>query len=210
MSDKKIQILFESEPQNECPICLEAILPQALSLTNTCRHQFCLQCLSKWSEVHNSCPRCRQIFSVIISVNHLRYKNDFVVIPILKETIERQELDLRAKELKLSLVELKLQSINKIDEFRQKMENELKRFEKIDKNIGKIDVNANQNNQYFEQILKEVTDFVRFQNVSSNYTQRNHSLSSLRFEPKVIHFEAQLNSDSEQEDNLSQANFYLF
>lgn len=47
-----------------CCICLTEVKNRAL--TDTCRHEFCFDCIRVWSEEHNRCPICRQTYSNII------------------------------------------------------------------------------------------------------------------------------------------------
>ena len=53
-----------------CGICLSEISVQGV--LNSCSHEFCFHCISKWSEVFsnqtkNSCPVCKSRFSSIAS-----------------------------------------------------------------------------------------------------------------------------------------------
>lgn len=47
-----------------CSICLEE--PHNISNINTCKHQFCFDCISRWSKVANTCPLCQVRFEKII------------------------------------------------------------------------------------------------------------------------------------------------
>jgi hypothetical protein len=49
-----------SSDANKCPICLNFIANR--SLTDTCLHEFCFDCINEWSLQHNRCPSCRQIY----------------------------------------------------------------------------------------------------------------------------------------------------
>lgn len=50
------------EPEDHsqvCAICLDETYI-GCRLTDTCEHQFCFECLFKWSKVQNLCPLCQQ------------------------------------------------------------------------------------------------------------------------------------------------------
>ncbi|KAJ6247910.1 hypothetical protein M0813_18211 [Anaeramoeba flamelloides] len=48
---------------NDCVICLEKIKVQGR--TSCCEHNFCFDCILKWSKVENHCPICRKTFNNI-------------------------------------------------------------------------------------------------------------------------------------------------
>ena len=64
-----------------CRICLEPIRNR--SLTDTCNHQFCLQCLRSWSERHHICPFCRRVFNNILA--NFRSETEFELIPLPRQ-----------------------------------------------------------------------------------------------------------------------------
>ncbi len=159
MSEANLQISYSIEKSKECPICMNDIPKDQFCATNFCRHWFCYQCLIRWSETHNYCPVCRQINSVIIFINHLKYENDFELIIIdNKETIERKKLNSKRDNLIKRLLEENQIRLKQIEEMRQKLIYELDIHERIKQNIDKITKNDNQNNKFFEQILDEVRD----------------------------------------------------
>lgn len=43
-----------------CTICWDEIRSRAL--TDTCLHQFCFECIRRWSQRHSLCPFCRRVF----------------------------------------------------------------------------------------------------------------------------------------------------
>ncbi|OMJ78627.1 hypothetical protein SteCoe_21504 [Stentor coeruleus] len=48
-----------------CGICLNEITIQGV--INSCRHEFCFDCISKWSDIENKCPVCKVRFLTITS-----------------------------------------------------------------------------------------------------------------------------------------------
>ena len=76
------------EPDSTCPICLRQMDEVAstcedvmeIAVLDSCNHRYCLFCISEWSKVTNTCPKCRQTFVAIDtfsyadSVQYLRQK----------------------------------------------------------------------------------------------------------------------------------------
>jgi len=48
-----------SEPE-ECAICLDSIRVQGI--IDSCKHDFCYDCILKWSSSSNTCPLCKKRF----------------------------------------------------------------------------------------------------------------------------------------------------
>lgn len=46
-----------------CSICLEE--PHYISNIDPCKHQFCFDCITRWSKVANTCPLCQVRFAKI-------------------------------------------------------------------------------------------------------------------------------------------------
>lgn len=46
-----------------CPICMET--PKNKATLDGCSHSFCRKCIVKWSKTENSCPVCRQTFTLV-------------------------------------------------------------------------------------------------------------------------------------------------
>ena len=46
-----------------CPICMET--PKNTATLDGCSHSFCRKCIVKWSKTENSCPVCRQTFTLV-------------------------------------------------------------------------------------------------------------------------------------------------
>jgi len=71
--DKKegVTVLSSSEAKQEepmeCSICYEKVEEQGL--LDSCKHEFCLECISKWAKTSNACPICKQRYSLITSKN---------------------------------------------------------------------------------------------------------------------------------------------
>ena len=64
--------------QQVCQICLEPMTNR--SLTDTCHHSFCLDCLRVWSQTHSYCPLCRHVYRNILA--NFQSETDFQLIPI--------------------------------------------------------------------------------------------------------------------------------
>jgi len=60
--------------EQNCRICLNQITNR--SLTDTCRHQFCFNCLRQWSKRHNKCPFYRRIYRNVL--NNVRSETLFM------------------------------------------------------------------------------------------------------------------------------------
>ncbi|KAI1307571.1 hypothetical protein HDE_00723 [Halotydeus destructor] len=56
--------LAPGEKAGECTICLQAISERAV--LDPCHHEFDVHCLDTWSERHNTCPNCREVYSRIL------------------------------------------------------------------------------------------------------------------------------------------------
>ena len=158
MNDSSVQISTGAANGDNCSICWDPIVKYQMCLTDKCRHRFCYNCIFKWTESHNYCPICQQIFEIIIFVNHLRYENDFELFVIQnKETIERQQLESRREELRRRLVISLNRRIQRSEDLRKQLKENENIIEKIEKCVERLDMNANQNNRYFEVILNEVS-----------------------------------------------------
>ena len=51
----------------ECVICLEAFEPKkarVVALPCDVRHYFHMDCIMMWTQTHNNCPLCKQIFKL--------------------------------------------------------------------------------------------------------------------------------------------------
>lgn len=65
------ELLLSSNAQ--CSICLNTI--STLASPNTCGHDFCKECLMKWTTNYtNQCPLCKKEFFSIISYEHNKRK----------------------------------------------------------------------------------------------------------------------------------------
>ena len=60
----------ENETNNEaqiqevaCHICMEELIDKKAVID--CKHYFCLTCIQKWAEIENTCPYCKQRFTLI-------------------------------------------------------------------------------------------------------------------------------------------------
>nr|ALL26033.1 ubiquitin E3 ligase ICP0 [Canid alphaherpesvirus 1] len=73
-----------ADEEYNCTICLEP--PKNMTVTMSCLHKFCYDCLSEWTKVSNTCPLCKSIIqSMIHSIND---DKEFKEIKIVSESIE--------------------------------------------------------------------------------------------------------------------------
>ena len=49
------------EQCNACAVCL-AVVASPVGRIDCCAHIFCLECITRWSKINNSCPLCKQPF----------------------------------------------------------------------------------------------------------------------------------------------------
>ena len=54
----------------KCVICYD----KKCCITTTCGHQFCDECIGKWTEKNPSCPYCRHVFDQQEQLNIIFYK----------------------------------------------------------------------------------------------------------------------------------------
>ncbi|XP_015585416.1 E3 ubiquitin-protein ligase Topors [Cephus cinctus] len=60
-------------PPPNCSICLGKLVNT--SFTDSCLHQFCFNCLLRWSKIKTECPLCKQTFKSII--HNVRSEEDY-------------------------------------------------------------------------------------------------------------------------------------
>ena len=54
-------------PGRICPICMESLVPGKDCGQLPCGHNtFCFKCIREWAEVTNTCPLCKNRFSIIV------------------------------------------------------------------------------------------------------------------------------------------------
>lgn len=53
--------------EKKCTICLDKI--KQLSQLDTCKHEFCKECIDKWAKVSSQCPLCKENFTKILYFN---------------------------------------------------------------------------------------------------------------------------------------------
>lgn len=53
-------VINESQPIQQCSICLESINVGESCASLPCEHMFHLSCIERWCSSHNSCPMCRR------------------------------------------------------------------------------------------------------------------------------------------------------
>src|ERR1700712_915657 len=118
----------KSEIQNQCPICLEQISNK--SRTDPCSHEFCLDCLRHWSNDHNFCPVCRQVFDRIL--HNFREDNTFDSIAVNnRQSRVRSSLFVQRDVLRENLTRVR----SRVD---QQMETLRQRLGQIDEQLVRI------------------------------------------------------------------------
>ena len=81
-SRQQLQLLTSMPSKSKCPICMCNI--SLLANTNKCKHDFCKECLMKWSkESANVCPICKIRFNKVI----IHLNNQKVEIPVKYKSI---------------------------------------------------------------------------------------------------------------------------
>lgn len=69
-----------------CPICLENMKKEDIIIPNFCRHEFCFDCLIKWSTKNAYCPLCRTFYMALID------KQSNHILPVMKEDTRERNL----------------------------------------------------------------------------------------------------------------------
>lgn len=68
--------------KKSCPICLENVKKEDIIIPNFCSHEFCFNCLIKWSTKNAYCPLCRTFYMALID------KQSNHILPVIKENAE--------------------------------------------------------------------------------------------------------------------------
>ncbi|GIY37505.1 PHD and RING finger domain-containing protein 1 [Caerostris darwini] len=58
-----------NESLKKCPVCLDFFTSETTAKTNACDHEFCVNCIKKWSEHENCCPIDRKKFQKIFTIS---------------------------------------------------------------------------------------------------------------------------------------------
>lgn len=61
-----------SLPLKKCSICLELL--NDTCYLNTCKHEFCSECINTWAKLSSNCPLCKKSFDQIVSFTPLKHK----------------------------------------------------------------------------------------------------------------------------------------
>lgn len=56
-------VMKNKENESECAICLEKVYIR--SILDVCNHEFCKECIFKWSTLSNECPNCKEVYKRI-------------------------------------------------------------------------------------------------------------------------------------------------
>ncbi|XP_011139582.1 E3 ubiquitin-protein ligase Topors [Harpegnathos saltator] len=75
-----------ASPPPNCSICLGKLINT--SFTDSCLHQFCFDCLVKWSKIKTECPLCKQTFKSII--HSVRSEEDYDQYHVPRELAQSQ------------------------------------------------------------------------------------------------------------------------
>lgn len=60
---EQLRLALKDVPQ--CTICTEELIDKKAEI-EPCRHVFCMGCITKWAEIENTCPNCKQEFHKIV------------------------------------------------------------------------------------------------------------------------------------------------
>eukprot|EP00252_Welwitschia_mirabilis_P023977 TRINITY_DN6933_c0_g1_i3.p1 TRINITY_DN6933_c0_g1~~TRINITY_DN6933_c0_g1_i3.p1 ORF type:complete len:218 (+),score=12.12 TRINITY_DN6933_c0_g1_i3:157-810(+) len=62
-SDSKPESGKQADSEDfSCPICFYAYRNGEIAVLSLCMHKFCVECITKWSEVQRKCPLCKREF----------------------------------------------------------------------------------------------------------------------------------------------------
>ncbi|XP_054160047.1 uncharacterized protein LOC128958255 [Oppia nitens] len=89
--DRAKRIVGLTKDPNSCPICLQPVSNR--SLTDTCLHEFCYECIHEWSADHNRCPVCRLSYRNIIHNVVSANKYDCETVPDTVAELNDEEED---------------------------------------------------------------------------------------------------------------------
>eukprot|EP01017_Pseudomicrothorax_dubius_P007298 TRINITY_DN1224_c0_g1_i11.p1 TRINITY_DN1224_c0_g1~~TRINITY_DN1224_c0_g1_i11.p1 ORF type:complete len:187 (-),score=30.75 TRINITY_DN1224_c0_g1_i11:346-906(-) len=88
-SDSKVRLTRFKTQASMCGICFAPIELQGK--LDTCSHEFCLDCIKKWSQRENSCPLCKRRFkSISKNWRRVRYTEK---VPRKKKKLNDEEGD---------------------------------------------------------------------------------------------------------------------
>ena len=148
MSEQKEQLVIDDRDETVCPICWERITD--IGVTNTCRHRFCVSCLTEWTAQHNYCPLCRQLIEVVIAVTHRKYRNDFDLIVVDNdESKQRRKLMEQRSSLRQRLIHERDHTVEAIIELNQRLRD-------IDLGVQQLDRIRNENNATVYEIIDRI------------------------------------------------------
>ena len=129
----------------KCPICSSDIENKCRN--NGCGHEFCLQCLLRWTQTRIDCPVCRQTFTSIRH-NFQSEENSFHTIYI------------KQIEAMIQLRDRLTETERRIEYFRQLMTEAEERSGRINEGIERIcNISDNNENQVNEIIGSLLPDF---------------------------------------------------
>ncbi len=187
-----------SSDANKCPICLNFIINR--SLTDTCFHEFCFNCINEWSLQHNRCPSCRQIYRNILfnivsaeifermpvnasedeGIDDILYRIVLFIqlMAIRNRTI--QERDTIVRELQVLNRRLERSKARNTNRIREEIQDLEKERERLEAHINRLELSAREVNP------TQMNAFVNHQNNDINENnempdnESNDSLPSLK------------------------------
>ena len=60
-----------------CSICLSEMNKNKMISLETCKHNFCKNCIKEWNKCSNTCPMCRQNITYNFKIKLKKKKKDF-------------------------------------------------------------------------------------------------------------------------------------
>ena len=162
--------MIDDRDETVCPICWERITD--IGMTNTCRHRFCVSCLTEWTAQHNYCPLCRQIIEVVIAVTHRKYRNDFDLIVVDNdESKQRRKLMEQRSALRQRLIQERSHTIGAVMEL-------ILRLRDIDLDVQQLDQIRKENNATVYEIIDRI-DGQRENFLSSGHSSRSNTNNNM-------------------------------
>ncbi|CAG9326701.1 unnamed protein product [Blepharisma stoltei] len=91
----------------KCGICLNPVSYQGK--LSCCNHNFCFDCITKWSQTENSCPLCKDRFHTITKiVKRTQYRNTRADRPVVIEVSHKNQCAAMRESEMVNILELML------------------------------------------------------------------------------------------------------
>ncbi|XP_054161630.1 E3 ubiquitin-protein ligase COP1-like [Oppia nitens] len=159
--DRAKRIAGLTNEAKNCPICL--VLVSNRSLTDTCLHEFCYECLHEWSANKNRCPVCRQIYHNIIHNIKSGNQYDSEVVPEvhineMATVVRNIFLVLRLSAVFNNSLVLKMRAINELEDINKEINNITNGKQKSNQKLKKLRENANTLQTTIEKLNEDLNE----------------------------------------------------